>query len=314
MYFSDQYLKKTNILEEPTFLKQNKINIVCIYSNTICLESTLDIIGSLEDMRQSGTWIGKIMVGGPHTSVGLDSLPDCVDHIVIGEGDISLPKIIDGQVLDRVVKGEKVQDLDSLPMPAWEEFIHLPYDWGHRWLNTYPMYTMNTSRGCPFSCTFCSVNSVWGKSYRFQSPEKIIEQIEVLKKYYGAKCIYFREDHFTLNKNRVIEFCELLLKKEIDIDWICETRIDDLCDIEYQKTMKKAGCKFFYIGVESGSPRMLEFYKKGETREQFIEAFSISKVKSKMCCKFSPVIDVFSLLGQPYYCPVQPFFGLLPIP
>jgi len=96
-------------------------------------------------------------------------------------------------------------------------------------------------------------------------------------KTYGAKGIYFREDHFTLNKNRVVEFCNLLLKKNIKIDWFCESRVDNLNNLEYQKLMSKAGCRALYIGVESGSPRMLEFYKKGETVEQFIESFKISK-------------------------------------
>ena len=106
-----------------------------------------------------------------------------------------------------------------------------------------------------------------GKTYRYMSAERVVQDIEFMIKHHGARGIYFREDHFTLNKQRTIDFCESLLKKNIEIDWFCETRVDQLDDFEYQKLMKDAGCRVFYIGVESGSPRMLEFYKKGETRE-----------------------------------------------
>ncbi len=276
VFFSDEYLQRTNILDTD-FLKKRKIDFVGIYSSTICYQSTLELFRKLQKKRNKKEWEGKILVGGPHTSVGWKEIPEFVDHIVIGEGEISLPKIINSEIEDRVVYGERVEDLDSLPMPAWEEFIYRPYDWTHHWHKIYPLYTMNTSRGCPFSCKFCSVKSIWGKTYRYMSAGRIIDDIQHMIKNYGAKGIYFREDHFTLKKKRTIEFCQLLLKKNIKIDWICETRVDELSDFEYQKLMKDAGCRVFYIGVESGSPNMLEFYNKGETREQFIRAFEVAK-------------------------------------
>lgn len=276
IHFSDEYLQPSNILETD-FVTKEHIECVGIYSNTICYDSTLAMFETLQQKRENGTWRGKIMVGGPHTSVGLQTIPEYVDHIVIGEGEISVLKIISGEISDRIVYGEIVEDLDSLPMPAWEEFIHRPYQWSNYWGATYPLYTFNTSRGCPFDCTFCSVKAIWGKTYRCMSAERVVHDIEHMMRYYGAKGIYFREDHFTLNKKRTIDFCELLLKKNIKIDWFCETRVDQLDDYNYQKLMADAGCKMFYIGVESGSPRMLEFYRKGETREQFIRAFDIAR-------------------------------------
>ncbi|MSM38216.1 MAG: radical SAM protein [Geobacter sp.] len=276
VFFSDEYLKPTNILETD-FLVRNNIELVGIYANTICYDATLSMFRSLHRKREQKEWNGRIIVGGPHTSVGWEEIPDYVDRIVIGEGEISVPKIINGGIGERLVIGEKVEDLDSLPLPAWEEFIHRPYDWTHPWYPSYPVYTFNTSRGCPFDCTFCSVKSIWGKSYRYMSAERVVHDIEHMIRYYGARGIYFREDHFTLNKKRTVEFCELLLRKKIRIDWFCETRVDQLNDYDYQKLMADAGCRVFYIGVESGSSRMLEFYRKGETREQFIRAFEIAR-------------------------------------
>ncbi len=276
VFFSDEYLQPSGVLTG-NFLQQNNITHVGIYANTICYQSTLALIGLLKKKRDAGQWRGKILVGGPHTSFGADEIPPSVDHIVIGEGEISLPGIIDGEVTERIVTGKKVQDMDSLPMPAWEKFINLPYTWTHEWLTSSPVYTMNTSRGCPFHCSFCSVRSLWGKSYRCMSAERIVDDIQHMVKHYGAKGIYFREDHFTFKKERTIDFCQALLKKNIRIDWICETRVDQLDDPEYQQLMFDAGCKAFYIGVESGSPRMLNLFKKGETREQFVKAFEIAR-------------------------------------
>lgn len=276
VFFSDEYLSPSNILESD-YLTRNRIDVVGIYSNTVCYQSTLDMFRKIQLKREKHEWNGRIIVGGPHTSVGSDEIPGYVDHVVIGEGEITLPKIIKGDIKERIVRGEFVSDLDSLPMPAWEEFIYRNYCWSDSWLDVYPVYTMNTSRGCPFDCTFCSVKAIWGKTYRSMSAARVVDDVLYMKKYYGAKGIFFREDHFTLSKKRTVEFCELMLRKNVGVQWSCEIRADQLDDYEYVKLMADAGCKAFYIGVESGSPRMLTMYKKGETVGQFIDAFANAK-------------------------------------
>ncbi|MCP4216193.1 MAG: B12-binding domain-containing radical SAM protein [bacterium] len=275
IFFSDEYLKPSNILDSD-FLQRKRIDFVGIYSNTICYASTLEMFEKLQAKREQGQWKGKIMVGGPHTSFGHNEIPPYVDFIVIGEGEITVPKIVNGEIKERIVRGEKVDELDSLPFPAWEEFIHLPYMWWDRRIEGTPLYTFNTSRGCPFACTFCSVKGIWGKSYRYMSVERVLHDVEYMKKVYGLKAAYFREDHFTLNRNRTMEFCEGLLKKT-PITWMCESRVDCIDDPAVVETMAKSGCRALYIGVESGSPRMLELLKKEETVEQFIRVFDYAK-------------------------------------
>jgi len=216
-------------------------------------------------------------VGGPHTSVGIDMIPEYVDHILIGEGESSILELIEDTGNQRVVYGKQINDMDLLPFPAWEEFIWRPYDWTYPLVDRNPVFTFNTSRGCPFECSFCSVNAIWGRKYRYMSAERIAYDIGYMKKYYGLGCAYFREDHFTLNKKRTIQFCELLLKKNLNIDWICETRVDDFDDESFVQLMARSGCKAIYVGVESGSPRMLKLFKKGETTEQFIKAFDLAR-------------------------------------
>jgi radical SAM superfamily enzyme YgiQ (UPF0313 family) len=276
VHFVDNYLEPSPILESD-FLIKNRIDWVGIYANTICYQDTLSMFHRLQVLREKRLWSGKIMVGGPHTSVGLETIPDFVDHVVLGEGEISILRIVSGEETERVIRGEKVRDLDTLPFPAWEEFIHRPYDWTNQWVDNHPVYTFNTSRGCPFQCTFCSVNAVWGRTYRYMSAERVLEDVTRMIKYYGMRVAYFREDHFTLNKKRTVEFCEGLLRRGLKIDWICESRIDQFGDPGYVALMARSGCRALYIGVESGSPRILEFLRKGERVDQFIRAFDLAK-------------------------------------
>jgi len=276
VFFIDNYLKPSNILET-NFLNKNYVDFVGIYSTTTCYESTLKMLNKLNSIRQDKIWNGKIIVGGPHTSVGASEIPEYIDYIVIGEGENIILDIVENNIKERIINGVEVIDLDTLPIPAWEEFVHLSYSWREPWIDAYPIYTLNTSRGCPFNCKFCSVKAIWGRTYRYMSAQRIVDDIKYLMKYYGARGIYFREDNFTLNTKRIEQFCEILLRQKIEIDWICETRVDSLTDYNFQKLMNEAGCKAFFIGVESGSQRMLDFYRKGVTVEQFIKAFEIAK-------------------------------------
>jgi len=89
----------------------------------------------------------------------------------------------------------------------------------------------------------------------FFSPENIIREIELLIKKYGVKEIHIEDDNFTFNKERVIEFCILLLDKNININWACPNGIRlDTLDEELLKLMEKAGCYSFAVGIESGHP------------------------------------------------------------
>ncbi len=111
------------------------------------------------------------------------------------------------------------------------------------------------------------MGSIWGKGYTYFSADRIISEIEYLIKNFSAKGIYFREDHFTLNLERTEEFCEKLIEKGINIHWACETRVDRMSE-ELIKLMSAAGRRAVYLGVESGSQRILDMLNKKITVEQ----------------------------------------------
>lgn len=291
LFFIDNYLKPSNFIEE-NYLQKNEIDIVGIQINTICYKPAMDMLYKIQSLREKKLWNGKIIVGGPHCSVLPETIPEFVDYIVQGEGEQATLEIIHGKVKERLVRKERIKNLDKLPFQPWDLFSKLPYDFSCEWLDTKPVFTLNTSRGCPFSCAFCSVGSIWGKQYTFFSAERIIEEIKYLLRNHNAKGIYFREDNFTLKKSRVMEFCEKLLKENLNIQWACETRVDTI-DEELIKLMSKSGCKAVYLGVESGSQKVLDALNKNITVGQITNATNL--------CKKYKIRTYWSLLvGTPF--------------
>ncbi len=260
VFFIDNYLKKTSFIEEG-FLQENNVDIIGIYVNTICFNDSINMMEKIEVLRQKGLWKGKIAVGGPHTSVLPETIPKYVDFVVQGEGETAVIDILEGRTSKRLIRKERIKDLDLLPFQPWDIFTALDYDFSCKWLDEEPVFTLNTSRGCSFNCGFCSVDSIWGRQYSYYSPDRIIEEIKYLAARYGARGIYFREDNFTLNHNRTVSFCEKLINEKLDISWACETRVDNLTE-EHIGLMSRAGCKAFYLGVESGSERILSMLGK----------------------------------------------------
>lgn len=272
VWFRDPYLDPSDV-PDASYLRQKRIDLVGMYANTICWESTLAELVKLERYRKQGQWNGYLALGGPHISTQSATAPGYVDLLISGEAEITLPAILERGITDRVVVGDKVPDLDVLPMPAYEEFIHRPYHWKHPWIDEAPVFTLNTSRGCPHRCTFCSVQGIWGRNYRAMSAERVLDDLEFMIRYYGMKVAYFREDHFTLQRTRTTEFCNGMLDRGLDIGWICETRADSIDDRELIALMAQSGCRVLYIGVESGSQRILDRLEKGEELEQFNRVF-----------------------------------------
>ncbi len=253
--FYDRYLTETYDFPEKEY------EWVMIYSNTPCFEDTLRIINHYKGKA-------KIVVGGPHASVYPETLKDA-DYIVQGEGEEAILYLLAGKAHGRFIRSGRIDDLDSLPMPDYETFVKMPYTTEVKWTDAKPIFNYVSSRGCPFRCTFCDVKRIWGRKYTYHSATRVLGDIAYLKLKYGVKGIYFREDNFTCNKERLKLLCYGL--KQLDIVWLCETRVNSV-DEEIVKLMADAGCIFWYVGFESGSQRMLDIYKKDTTVEQGLEA------------------------------------------
>lgn len=271
VFFLDNYARPGKFIEEG-YLQKNKIEFVGVYCNTICWRDCNHMLTKIKHLNVSGKHKCKVIVGGPHVSVNFESiLTELCDYIVQGEGENVICDIVDGKYLDqKVISASRLRSLENLPFPAWE-FIKgdVAYNWSCVFFPETPVFPLNTSRGCPFDCSFCSVSGIWGKKYVAMSAKKIYAEVQEAIKH-GAKGIYFREDNFTHNKRRVDDFCKLL--KDTPIPWACESRVDTL-EKRVLSRMAQSGCKGLYLGVESGSDKILATLNKGirvaKTKEVF---------------------------------------------
>jgi radical SAM superfamily enzyme YgiQ (UPF0313 family) len=214
-----------------------------------------------------------IMVGGPHAIELPETLTPYFDYVVCGEGERAAMDIIEGKAEKGIVRRANIDDINLLPLPDFRHFIHKPYNWELEMFENEinPVITINSTRGCPFSCMFCGVANT---KFRGIDADRLVNYIGGLVDSYGAEGIYFREDNFTVQPKRVEKFCDLLISENLNINWACESRVNNLSPKLIEK-MAKSGCVGLYIGTESGSERMLKYMRKGETKEDFIEKLPI---------------------------------------
>jgi radical SAM superfamily enzyme YgiQ (UPF0313 family) len=151
-----------------------------------------------------------------------------------------------------------VADLDDLPIPMHEllplQKYRMPYIKG-------PFTFMLTSRGCPAGCTYCIKHVSYQYATRLRSPKLIIEEMWYLKKL-GIDNIHMYADLFTVNRDQVIEMCNLMIKEKINIHWTSNSRVD-FVDEEMLTLMGKAGCRLISWGLESGNEAILKHARKG---------------------------------------------------
>ncbi|RLE09664.1 B12-binding domain-containing radical SAM protein [Candidatus Aerophobetes bacterium] len=233
-----------------------------------------------------------VVIGGPHVSFTAEqTLRECpfIDVVVRGEGETTTEELItcleEGQPLEEVRgisfrKDEKVvetenrpfiENLDELPFPAYHLLPMDRYKVGrHHFANII------TSRGCPFSCIFCSSSQLCGKRWRARSPENVIEELKVLKYEYNISEVEFLDDTFTLNSPRAEKICDLMMRENLNLSWSASSRVNTLTQRLANK-MRKAGCHTIYLGIESGSQKILDLIQKGTNLVQAERAVEILK-------------------------------------
>lgn len=141
------------------------------------------------------------------------------------------------------------------------------------------MLYYETSRGCPHACEFCYDVAFHNRRWRAKSPERVVDEMAFLSKKYGPEQIWFTDDEFAVSKKRLAEIAELMLKRNVKVTWPIFGRADYV--VRYEKDfldlVKRAGCSQINFGVESGSPRVLEYIRKDITVEQVIRSVKFLK-------------------------------------
>ncbi len=203
---------------------------------------------------------------------------DCIDYIVIGEGEYTFLELIralesDKKEIseiegiaykkdDRIIKTKErkfIPNLDELPIPSKHfRYMHLI-----------------SSRGCPWNCHFCGSPKFWKRKIRFRSPQNFVDEIELLHKK-GINFFYFSDDNLTIDKTRIIEICKDILKRRLNISWYAISRVNYI-DEDILYWMRMAGCIQISYGVESGSEKIRKILNKSLKKEDIIKAFELTK-------------------------------------
>lgn len=169
------------------------------------------------------------------------------------------------------------EPLDRMPFPA----RHIVKGDGYRagiYSGGYPT-AMVSSRGCPYRCTFCLWPDVlYGHKFRARSAQNVVDEIEQAARVFGHDEIYFDDDTFTIDRQRVLDICRLIQERGLhkEVEWIAQCRVDTV-DREMLQAMKAANCGYILFGVESGSPQMLKKMQKGITPDKVRQAFKLTR-------------------------------------
>jgi len=227
-----------------------------------------------------------VLMGGPHVTYLAEEALAHADYVIRGEGEGPLMAFIDAwergggfddvpnlsfQKNGTVVHNPRLhppRDLDWIPYP---DFSLLKADVpGRTKMSSIPV---QTSRGCPFDCSFCSVTGMFGKHYRFRSADNIIEE---LRRYDDRKnFVFFYDDNFAANRSRAKVLLEAMIRERFRFKWTTQVRADVARDPELVRLMKKAGCHTLYIGFESLNPESLAGMKKNQTADEIARAVKV---------------------------------------
>ncbi len=208
---------------------------------------------------------GEVLATGACDGVLLDepehTFAEILERVEGGDDLDGLPGLalgVDGELAVGPARG-RIEDLDALP---WADHGLVPLDAYRESFMPRPVGAIMTARGCPFPCTFCV--RTYGREVRYRSAASIADEVTSLARL-GVHHVRFMDDTFTVDRKRVLDLCERL-RQGPPVTWTALTRLKQL-DEELLARMAEAGCRRLYVGVESGSQRILDLYRKGLTVE-----------------------------------------------
>jgi len=261
-------------------------DVIVISSSTMTFNEDADY---LEKLKRDNKDIITIVFGSHPTFMPTNCLShDGIDIIIKHEPEFILRDLIDLMTRkedfshlkgigfkkkDQIVVNENyplIENLDEIPFPD-VDLLPKGIDYYNPIVKRTPYITTTTSKGCPGKCSFCTAPAFDGKRVRFQSADYVIDELNYFIRK-GIKEVYFRDDTFFVNKKRDYVVCEYIIKNNLDITWLANTRIDMIDEYTIQLA-KRAGCHTIKIGVESGNQEILNGIKKGYNLDQAHRVF-----------------------------------------
>ena len=216
----------------------------------------------------------KLLIAGGQGASFYDAelLHSGVNAVVRGEGETTIQELIykgasasvdgisylDGKTVKRTGDRKRIKSLDDSPFPRWD-LMPLRKS---LWFKGRFTGSVETSRGCPWKCAFCSITSFWEASFRIKSPERIVEEMEILSRS-GRTHLYFADDNFGMGTKHHVELFELMLKRKLDVKFFAQMRTDTVGKHpELMKLAARAGQYGALIGFDTYDPATFHHIEK----------------------------------------------------
>jgi radical SAM superfamily enzyme YgiQ (UPF0313 family) len=287
-----------------TLMKEKGFQTEAIFMKTrdvlrLAIQPDLVAISTITPTAQSAYAIGDAMrtkgipvvYGGPHVTFFPEEALEHGDYCIVGEGEVAMPSLVEALnggrpfsevpglvwrengVIRRTPTAPPLENLDLLPFPDFS-LLRMGFrkkmgsiNFGHS------IIPMQTSRGCPFDCSFCSVTEMFGRHYRHRSTESIIEELSRYDPKHNF--IFFYDDNFAANAGRTKELLRAMIERKLGFQWSTQVRADVARDPELLDLMVRAGCGTLYIGFESVDPQSLKEMKKNQTVDEIRQAIAL---------------------------------------
>lgn len=248
-----------------------------------CTSDTLPLVVAATRRFKERHPSTKLILGGHGPSEVAEALLKCFPHldaVVRGEGEETLLDVMncdgrldhvpgisyrDGDLVKANPPRPRLIELDQLPGPAYQHV-----DW-----ERYEGADVETARGCPYACAFCSASPFFQRRYVARSLDGVMAELSLLSRSYGVRRVSFSDDTFVIDRRRVLDLCERLRAAGLGIAWECYGRVN-LMDEGLMAAMAGAGCRRVFYGIESGSNAVLNQLRKGTTIEQAEEVVRLS--------------------------------------
>jgi radical SAM superfamily enzyme YgiQ (UPF0313 family) len=273
-------LTPNEIIQEINEFNPDLVGISCCF--------TIGINFALKIAYESKKLSYKTILGGWHPSFAHSEILKYpfVDIIVRGEGELTFRELIKNNNLEGI-KGISyknngsivnnpdrplIKDLNKLPLPARKlrdnktsfQIFQMPLD------------AIETSRGCPYRCTFCNIHLFYRGMFRTKNTDRVIQELKIISNQKVCNNVLIVDDNFTANMKRVEEICDKIIDEEIKLDLICQSRIDVIKNNpEIVKKMSKAGFWLFFLGIESFNQKSLNSIQKRVQFRDIVEAIKI---------------------------------------
>ncbi|MCU7548979.1 B12-binding domain-containing radical SAM protein [Chitinophagaceae bacterium LB-8] len=291
-------------------LLQTKPDVVGIYTNLMTKLNVLRIIQFIKNQPELNHT--SIVLGGPEVRNHIHNfLENGADYLVLGEGEqtmLELVKWLDGessavlssidgiaykdknQLVQQNNERSKLKNLDELPLPNRKKVNLQNYFDVWKSKHGTSAISINTMRGCPYSCKWCS-RAVYGQSYRRRSAVRVADEIQSIKENYQVDSIWFVDDVFTISHKWMHEFTEEVIRRNLVTPYECITRADRLNE-EVLKDLKRSGCFRVWIGAESGSQKIIDLMDRRVEVQQVRNMIRLAK-------KFGLQAGTFIMVGYP---------------